>query len=104
MNNLYITQEEYMQLIDLLKIEFNRIDENFDQIDKRFDQLSNQMNDRFVRIEQQLDHHSTRLNSLEKQLLEKVDKGDFKTLITVLKAGNIINRHEADHFFIPLVQ
>ena len=90
-----ITREEYMQLIDLLKIQFDKIDERFDNLEER-------INERFDTVEQRLDYHDIRFNDLEKRLSEKVDKKDFKTLITVLKAGNVINRHEADHFLIPV--
>lgn len=84
---------------------FQRIEERFKQMDKRFEQMDERfekMDDRFNKIEKHLDYHDVRFNDLEKRLSEKVDKKDFRTLITVLKAGNIINRHEADHFLIPV--
>jgi hypothetical protein len=60
------------------------------------------MDERFNKIEKHLDYHDARFNDLEKRLSEKVDKKDFRTLITVLRAGNVLNRHEADHFLIPI--
>ncbi|QQS60638.1 hypothetical protein IPN41_01540 [Candidatus Falkowbacteria bacterium] len=71
-------------------------------MDQRFEQLLSQMNEGFKRIENSLSYHDGRFNDIEKQLSAKVDTKDFRTLVSVLKAGKVINEHEADHFLIPV--
>ncbi|HRH33334.1 MAG TPA: hypothetical protein PK720_04320 [bacterium] len=100
-----VTQDDMDFLHQTLNKSFTKIEKNFQRIEERFKQMDErfeQMNERFNKIEKHLDYHDARFNDLEKRLSEKVDKKDFRTLITVLRAGNVLNRHEADHFLIPI--
>lgn len=119
MKNTFVKKEEHMELVDGIKVELNRLDDQFDTVHRRFDIMDQRfnkfeegfnkidkyfdgMNDRFNRIEQHLSYHDSRFNDIEKQLSAKVDNKDFRTLVSVLKAGKALNEHEADHFLIPV--
>jgi predicted transcriptional regulator len=99
-----ITEEEFMQLIDYLKIEFdaiterfNKMDEKFDRIDERFTAIDQQfvvVERNFDKVFQQLNYHSTRLEYIEKNM---VHKSQFKSLVGILERKEVITNFDASH-------
>jgi hypothetical protein len=86
-----ISEQEYMELLEMLKLAFAKIDERFDRIEQRLD-----------KIEQRLDYHETWLKRIDTTINNNlVQKKDFNTLIKILESYRIISNSEASHFLVP---
>ena len=104
----YITEEEYMQNMDILRETFSRleqkIDDRFDKIDERLDRMDERfdaMDQKFVVVEknfnrvfQELNYHSSRLKYIEENM---VHKSQIKSLVRILERKEVITNFDASH-------
>ncbi len=87
-----ISEQEYMELLEMLR-------ESFSKIDQRFLDLEQKMDSRFNTIEQRLDYHETWLKRIDTTINNNlVQKKDFNTLIKILESYGVISNSEVSHF------
>lgn len=79
----YITEENLMELIDQLKVEFDKLGERFDRIEERLD-----------KIDERLNYHQTWLERIESNM---ATKGQLNSLLNILEDKKIINSFEVAH-------
>ena len=107
----YITEEEFMQIMDYLKIEFDAITVRFDKIDERLDRMDERferIDEKFAAIDQQfvvveknfnrvfqeLNYHSNRFKYIETNM---VHQSQFKSLVGILERKEVISNFDASH-------
>lgn len=62
-----------------------------EHMDERFEKMQNYMDNRFEKIEQILSFHETRLERIETNM---VTKGQFNSLVHVLRRNNVISESD----------
>ncbi len=67
----------------------NHMDEHFIQVDERFD-----------KVEKRLDYHESRLERIETNM---VTKGQFNSLVHVLRRNNVISESDQIHVSYPII-
>ena len=93
----FITEQEFMELIDHLKVEFDKLGERFDKIDKRFDVVDQKfavIERNFNKVFQELNYHGSRLKYIEDNM---VHKSQFNSLVSILERKEVITSFEKDH-------
>lgn len=84
----YITEKEYMELMEMLKTSFQKFDEQFADMHVQLFGLKKEMNDRFDKIDQRLDYLENRVERIENNM---VHKSQFNSLLIVLEKKKVIN-------------
>lgn len=95
----YITEKEYMELMEMLKTSFQKFDEQFADMHVQLFGLKKEMNDRFDKIDQRLDYLENRVERIEKNM---VHKSQFNSLLIVLEKKKVINHFEKEHILQPV--
>ncbi len=93
----YITEEEFMQTMGFLKIEFDAITVRFDKIDEKFVAIDQQfvvIDRNFEKVFQELNYHSNRFKYIEENM---VHKSQFKSLVRILERKEVITNFDASH-------
>lgn len=90
----FITEKEYMELIEILKIEFDKIGEKFEKINDRFDRVDQQ----FIQLREDIKYLDTRVDRIEKNM---VHKSQFNNLLIILENKEIISSFEKEHILFP---
>ena len=90
----FITEEEFMALVDSLKIEFDKIGDRFNSMEAKIDARFDVMEESFNRLFLQLNSHSTRLERIETSM---VHKSQCKCLVRILERQEVITAFDAEH-------
>jgi hypothetical protein len=90
----FITEEEFMEYMNVLLESFSRLekrmDERFDAIDQKFAVIDRN----FERVFQELNYHSSRLKYIEENM---VHKSQFNSLVGILERKEVITNFDASH-------
>ncbi len=90
----YVTEEEYMALVDSLKIEFDKIGDRFKSMENKVDARFDVMEENFNRLFLQLNSHSLRLERIETNM---VHKSQCKSLVRILERQEVMTAFDAEH-------
>ncbi|QQS60684.1 hypothetical protein IPN41_01790 [Candidatus Falkowbacteria bacterium] len=97
----FITEEEFMEYMDVLLESFSRleqkIDDRFDRIDEKFasiDQKFAVIDRNFEKVFQELNYHSSRLKYIEENMVHKYQ---FNSLVGILERKKVITNFDASH-------
>jgi hypothetical protein len=83
----YITEEEFMQYMDILKETFSRIEK---RMDERFDRVEEQ----FVELRDEIKYLNIRVGRIEKNI---VHKSQFNSLLIILEKKEVISSFDKSH-------
>lgn len=83
----YITEEEFMQIIDILRETFSRLEQ---KIDDRFDKID----ERLDRMDERLNNQKTWLTEIQRNMAKK---SQLQSLLIILKDKKTINSFEVAH-------
>ncbi len=86
----YITRKEYMELLEMLKESFAKIDQRFDRIDHKFAAIDAQ----FIEIRNDIKYLGTRVDFIENNM---VNKSQFNSLLIILENKELISSFEKGH-------
>ncbi len=97
----YITEKEYMELMEMLKTSFRKFDDQFADMQVQFTDLRKEMNDRFDKVDQRLDkieellyYHETWLKRIESNMATKTQ---LKSLVGILERNGAISSFDSAH-------
>jgi hypothetical protein len=90
----YVTEEDFMTLVDSLKIEFDKIGDRFNSMENKVDARFDVIEENFNRLFLQLNSHSLRLERIETNM---VNKSQFKSLVRILERQEVITAFDAEH-------
>jgi len=86
----YITRKEYMELLEMLKESFAKIDQRFDRIDHKFAAIDA----KFIEIKNDIKYLGTRVDIIENNM---VNKSQFNSLVGILERKEVITNFDASH-------
>lgn len=104
----YITEKEYMELMEMLKTSFRKFDDQFADMQAQFTDLRKEMNDRFDKVDQRLDKIEERLDKIDERLyyhetwLKRIEsnmatKTQLKSLVGILERNGAISSFDSAH-------